>query len=73
MVSGSGRLLRRAGRHASALILTLGLWTLLGCEQAVETEEPVIRPVRSDRVAVAGGLERRIYSGSVRAERETDG
>ncbi len=72
MVSGSGRLLRRAGRHASALILTLGLWTLLGCEQAVETEEPVIRPVRSDRVAVAGGLERRIYSGSVRAERETD-
>lgn len=72
MVPGSGRLLRSTGRHARSLILVLSLGALLGCGQEPLTEEQIIRPVRYARVTVAGSLEDRTYSGSVRAEREAD-
>ena len=45
---------------------------LLGCEPEPVVEEPIVRPVRYARVTVAGTLENRTYSGTVRAEREAD-
>lgn len=43
-----------------------------GCESSVEVERTEIRPVRYAEVLPQGGLEERLYSGSARAELETD-
>jgi RND family efflux transporter MFP subunit len=72
MVSGSRRLFPGASRSAQALAVGLCLSALAGCDQAPVEEERVIRPVRYTRVAVAGSLQRRTYSGTVRAELEAD-
>lgn len=43
-----------------------------GCEPAAEVERTEVRPVRYAEVVPQGGLEERLYSGSARAELETD-
>ena len=72
MVSRNRSLLRSAGRYAVALTIVPCLGMLLGCEPEPVVEEPIVRPVRYARVTVAGTLENRTYSGTVRAEREAD-
>ena len=45
---------------------------LSGCETPPEESEPLIRPVRYERVVAGGNRERRIFSGVTRAALEAD-
>ena len=72
MVS-TGRILhkRTLGQRVALIALVLpGL--LVGCDQAPLEDEPTVRPVRYARVAAQGETMARTYSGTARAELETD-
>lgn len=72
MVSGRGILHPGAKRIRHALIILPLVATAVGCEQAPLEEQTVVRPVRYTEVVAQGASEARTYSGSARAELETD-
>ena len=60
-------------RQFFPVIAALSLLAILaGCEPPPEQTEPLIRPVRYERVVVGGDRERRIFSGVTRAALEAD-
>ena len=72
MVS-TGRILhKRAPRRRIALIVALLPGLFAGCDQAPVEDEPIVRPVRYARVTTQGETMARTYSGTARAELETD-
>ena len=72
MVSRSRILHSGTARADSSLICLLFLATLAGCEEAPVDEEVLVRPVRYTRVVAQGISESRTFSGTARAELETD-
>ena len=72
MVSGRGILYPGSQRRSAALTLSLLVAGLTACEQPPLEDEPVVRPVRYAQVVAQGGSEARTYSGTARAELETD-
>ena len=72
MVSKRGILYPGACRGCRALIVTLLVAAVAGCEQAPVEEAPAVRPVRYVQVVAQGESEDRTYSGAARAELETD-
>lgn len=70
----AGRILHtRASRQRIALIFAALLPGLfVGCDQAPVEDEPTVRPVRYARVVAQGDTMARTYSGTARAELETD-
>lgn len=72
MVS-SGRILHSGARlRQSALTVVLAAAMLAGCDDPPAEEENIVRPVRYMRVVAQGESEARTYSGTTRAELETD-
>ncbi len=55
-----------------AALMLSGFALIAGCEGDTPEEEPLIRPVRYQQVAVLGDFETRIFSGTTRAALETD-
>ena len=72
MVSTGGILYCRTSAWPTALVLALSLPALGGCGEATAPDEPLVRPVRYARVALQGPTMARTYSGTTRAELETD-
>ena len=72
MVSTGRGLHCRTPARRSALILTVWLPLLGGCGEPAAPDDPVVRPVRYARVALQGPTMARTYSGTARAELETD-
>lgn len=67
------RVLCQGSRRAHwALIAACAAGVIAGCEQPDVEEDPIVRPVKYARVVVQGESESRTYSGSARAELETD-
>jgi RND family efflux transporter MFP subunit len=71
MVSRS-RVIHSRTSQVGATLAAAWLALLAGCEDAPVADEPSVRPVRYARVAAQGNTESRTYSGSARAELETD-
>lgn len=71
MVS-EGRSLFPRARHRAAALIVCGSLAAAACEQAPVAEETVVRPVRYARVEAQQPLIERTFSGTARAERETD-
>lgn len=72
MVS-TGRILHTpAAKQRITLTVAFLLGPLAGCDQAQVEDEPIVRPVRYARVAPQGEMMARTYSGTARAELETD-
>ncbi len=69
-----GRVLHTGSwRQRSTLIVPILLVCVIaGCDEPPVAEEPVVRPVRYARVIAQGDSEARTYSGTARAELETD-
>jgi len=72
MVSRRRILYSGARPQQSALTVVLLLAMLAGCDEAPVEEETIVRPVRYMRVVAQGESESRTYSGTTRAELETD-
>lgn len=72
MVSRRRILYPRTPRGRTALTAALVLVGLVGCDQAPVEDEQIVRPVRYTRVVAQGESEARTYSGTARAELETD-
>lgn len=70
MVSGS-RIVYPGPRRA-ALIVALGASAISGCDEPPVDVETLVRPVRYAEVVAQGETEARTYSGTARAELETD-
>ena len=70
MVSGS-RIVYPGPRRA-ALIVALGASAISGCDAPPADVETLVRPVRYAEVVAQGETEARTYSGTARAELETD-
>lgn len=69
----TGRILHpRARPRVPALIGSALLVTIAGCDSAPVEEAPIVRPVRYAAVVAQGDSEARTYSGTTRAELETD-
>lgn len=71
MVS-TGRIVHSRATRQRALTGAVLLVLIAGCDQAQVEDEPIVRPVRYARVAAQGETMARTYSGSARAELETD-
>lgn len=68
-----GRILHARTRTGIRALIALALSaSLAGCDEAPVEEESLVRPVRYTRVVVQGVSEARTYSGTTRAELETD-
>lgn len=72
MVQRSRSVFSRARGYAAALILGVSVSGLLGCDRAPMEDEALVRPVRYTQVAAQGASQSRTYSGTARAELETD-
>ena len=72
MVPTGRNLHKRASGPRLALILAVLPGLLAGCDQAPVEDEPTVRPVRYTRVVAQGDTMARTYSGTARAELETD-
>jgi RND family efflux transporter MFP subunit len=72
MVSRRRVLHQQSRRPRPALIVACTIAVLAGCEQPAVDEESIVRPVRYTRVVAQGASEARTYSGTARAELETD-
>lgn len=57
-------------RKSFSLLLPLVL--LVACEEPIQVQPTEVRPVRYARVVAQGNMEQRTYSGTARAELETD-
>lgn len=72
MVPTGRNLHKRAPGRRIALIVAVLPGLLAGCDQAPVDDEPTVRPVRYTRVVAQGDTMARTYSGTARAELETD-